>query len=326
MARSSRQTSEDLLAELSDYAALTERPAQQALIKRALADKSCRVVAKAASLCAEHALREYVEELKAAYQRFLASDPAKRDPHCTAKQAIVRALVDLDCSDIEFFRAGLRYRQLEPVWGGSVDTATDVRSACAMGMVASGYWRALPEVVELLADKEVRVREGAARAISCGNPQAAEVLLRFKVLTGDSEPQVIGECFTGLMAIAADESLAFVAGYLLDPDDAIRDLAALALGESRHPEAIKHLMAAWDEVVHQPEFRVVLIRAAAVHRSDAAFDWLLKIIEQAPSKFADAAVEALAVYERNTKLAARIEEALTARRKLHADDQRGNGE
>jgi hypothetical protein len=312
MARA-RQTPEELLAELGGYGALADRSAQQALMLRALTDKSCRIVGKAASICAEHLLREHVPELKAAYERFL-TDPVKRDPHCTAKQAIARALVALDCSDVEFFRAGLRYRQAEPVWGGSVDTAVDVRSACAMGLVASGHWRALPEVVELLTDTEVRVREGAVRAISCGNPQAAEVLLRFKALTGDAEATVIGECFSGLMAIAADESVAFVAGYLLNADDAIRDLAALALGESRHAEAITHLKAAWELVPHQPEFRIVLIRAAAVHRSEAAFNWLLVIIEQEKRKFADAAVEALSVYERNAKLATRVQEALSKRK------------
>lgn len=301
------------MGELSGYSSMVDCSAQQALLLRALSDKSCRVVGKAASICAEHLLREHVPELKAAYDRFLV-DPVKRDPHCIAKQAISRALVDLDCSDVEFFRAGLRYRQPEPVWGGSVDTAVEVRSACAMGLVASGHWRALPEVVDLLADSEVRAREGAVRAISCGNPQAAEVLLRFKALTGDPEATVIGECFSGLMAIAADESVAFVAGYLLNADDAIRDLAALALGESRHADAITHLKAAWDLVPHQPEFRVVLIRAAAVHRSEIAFDWLLILIEQEKRKFADAAVEALSVYERNTKLATRVQEALSKRK------------
>jgi HEAT repeat protein len=253
-----------------------------------------------------------VPELKAAYARFL-KDSVKRDPHCLAKQMIARALVTLECGDVEFFQAGIRYRQLEPVWGGTQDTAVEVRCSCAMGLVATGYWRALPEVVELLLDKEWRAREGAVRAISCGNPQVAETLLRFKVRSGDEQPEVIGECFTGLMAIAPDESVAFVAEYLLDTDDAIRDLAALALGESRHPEAIAHLKAAWEGSMAQPDFRVVLIRAAAVHRSEAAFEWLLTIIEQAQQKLADAAVDALAVYERNTKLAARVQDALAKR-------------
>jgi HEAT repeat protein len=317
MARA-RQSPEELLAKLSELSSLPDRTAQVALVKSALADRSARVVAKAATLCSEQALRELTPEIKEAYSRLLV-DAVKRDPQCLAKQSITRALVELDCSDVEFFQHGIRYHQLEPVWGGSVDTAVEVRSSCAMGLVASGYWRALPEVTALLADKEVRVREGAARAISCGNPQAAEVLLRFKVLTGDKESAVIGECFTGLMAIAADECVSFVAEHLRNDNDEIRDFAALALGESRHPEAVAHLKSAWDTAELDQDFRIVLIRAAAVHRSDAAFEWLLSLIENDRKKFADAAVDALAVYERNTKLAAQIHQALANRQKAPPD-------
>jgi hypothetical protein len=311
MARA-RQTPDELLNELSGYRQLADARAQQELLTRALQDRNCRVVAKAAALCADHSLRERVPDLKAAWERFL-KDPVKRDPQCTAKQAIARALVELECSDVDFFLTGLRYVQLEPVWGGKADTAIDVRSTCAMGLVATGYWRALPEVTGLLADKELRAREGAARAIACSGSQGAEALLRFKVLTGDSEPEVIGACLTGLMSVAPDDSLAFVAGYLLHPDDAIRDLAALALGESRHPGAVDHLKRAWEAALVQLDFRVVLIRAAAVHRSEAAFEWLLSIIESSQRKLADAAVEALSVYERNSRLAERVQEALARR-------------
>jgi hypothetical protein len=317
MARA-RQAPEERLAKLSELHSLADRTAQVALVKESLADRSARVVAKAATLCGELTLRELTPDLKEAYAR-LAIDGVKRDPQCIAKQSLVRALVELDCSDVGFFLEGIRYKQLEPVWGGSADSAVEVRCACAMGLVTSGYWRALPEVAALLVDKEVRVREGAARAVSCGNSQAAEVLLRLKVLVGDEEPAVIGECFAGLMAIAAEECLSFVAQYLLDDNDAIRDLAALALGESRHAEAVAHLKSAWDTAELDQDFRIVLIRAAAVHRSDAAFEWLLSIIETGSRKFADAAVDALAVYERNTKLAAQIQQALANRKRAAAD-------
>ena len=82
-------------------------------------------------------LYELVPSLLAAYPRFL-DKPLKSDPSCFAKKALARALVALDCSDIEFFRGGLQYRQLEPVWGGTADTAVDVRASCAMGLVGSG--------------------------------------------------------------------------------------------------------------------------------------------------------------------------------------------
>jgi hypothetical protein len=57
-----------------------------------------------------------------------------------------------------------------------------------------------------------------------------------------------------------------------------------------------------------------LIRAAAVHRSDAAFDWLLSIIEEGTKKQAEVAVDALSVYERNAKLAERVKAPLAKRK------------
>jgi len=216
---------------------LNDRAAANEALGKALRDKHYRVVGKAASLAEERLLQERIPDLLAAYARFL-QDPVKRDPNCIAKKAIARALVTLECRDTSFYLEGIRYVQLEPVWGGTVDTAADVRGACAMGLVSSGYARAVQE---------------------------------------------------------------------------LRDFAALALGESRHPLALKHLRERWDDVLVSDEMRAVLIRAAAVHRSDAAFDWLLSIIEDGPKKHAEVAVDALSVYERNTKLTERVKAALAKR-------------
>ena len=312
MKRSSSLAVEQRLETLGRLGDEPDRGVRSSRLAQALADRSFRVVAQAAELCEEFSLKERVPDLVAAFARFL-EDPVKRDPKCIAKQAIARALVSLECNDVEFFLTGLRYRQPEPVWGGSADAAVEVRCSCAMGLVATGYWRALIAVAELLADPEFRAREGAARAIACGNPQAAEALLRFKVLSGDPEPEVIGECLNGLLSVAPEESLEFVAARLDDRNDAIRDLAALALGQSRHPGAVPHLRAAWERVLVSKEFRDVLIRAAAVHRSEAAFDWLISIIESGADSHAATAVDALSVYERNAKLAERVKAALRAR-------------
>lgn len=289
-----------------------DRPTQNAVVAKYLADPHFRVVARAATLAEERALHERVPDLLKAYPRFTA-DPVKRDPKCIAKQAIARALVALDCQDVDFFLQGIRYRQPEPVWGGSADTAIDIRCSCAMGLVATGYPRAIQDLTELLDDPEWRARAGAARAISCGHPGEAEALLRFKIRVGDREPEVLGECFGGLLAIAPAACLPVVAAHLTHTHDGVRDYAALALGESRQPRALDELQSAWEADLLNSEFRVVLIRAAALHRSEGAFDWLIDIIEHGSRKHADAAVEALAVYERNTKLGERIEAALANR-------------
>jgi HEAT repeat protein len=295
-----------------------DRSVQNATIEKYLADKHSRVAARAATLAGERALHERLPDLLSAYARFLV-EPIKKDPHCIAKQAIARALVNLECQDVVFFLEGIRYEQLEPAWGGASDSAIDVRCSCAMGLVATGYSRAIPELTALLLDREWRARAGAARAISCGNQREAEALLRLKVLVGDAEPEVVGECFTGLLSIAPEECLPFVATYLSDENDGVRDFAALALGESRHPRALEHLRTAWDDVHDTGNFHAVLVRAAALHRSEVAFDWLISIIEHDAPAHADVAVEALSVYERNTKLVERVQVALAKRKHTGAE-------
>src|SRR6185503_6579182 len=187
------------------------------------------------------------------------------------------------------------------------------RASCAMGLVASGYPRALVELTALLNDSDAAARMGAVRAIACGNPREAELLLRSKALAGDAEPQVLGECFTGLLGVEPDESLKFVAGYLAHADEAVRELAALALGESRLDAALAPIKEAWDGVLVGEEFRRTLLRAAAAHRSEAAFDWLLTLVADARAGVAAEVVEALAVYRHNTKLKQRLEAAIRER-------------
>jgi len=288
-----------------------ERAAKVAALHRALAGPA-RVAAKAARVAEDALLYELIPSLECSFARFL-DKPLKSDPSCLAKKAIARALVALDASNVGFFSNGLRYRQLEPVWGGTADTAADVRASCAMGLVASGYPRALVELTALLNDSDAAARMGAVRAIACGNPREAELLLRSKALAGDAEPQVLGECFTGLLGVEPDESLKFVAGYLAHADEAVRELAALALGESRLDAALVPLKEAWDGVLVGEEFRRTLLRAAAAHRSEAAFDWLLEIVSDARLPVAMTVIEALAPYKHNAKLMQRLESALTER-------------
>ena len=289
-----------------------ERPARSAQLTAALRARHYRVVAKAARLAEEGLSYDLVPALLAAYPRFL-DKPVKTDPNCLAKTAIVRALVALDCDDVELYRRGLEYRQHEPVWGGTRDTAPDLRSFCAMGLVASGYSRALVEITALLHDAEPAARIGGVRAVACGNPREAELLLRAKVLAGDAEPAVLGECFTGLLAVAPEDGVGFVAGYLAHADDAVRELAALALGESRLESALAPLKEAWNGVLVGESMRGALLRAAAAHRSEAAFTWLLELVADARAAVALEVVEALALYKHNAKLAQRLEATLRQR-------------
>src|SRR5690606_28461308 len=169
------------------------------------------------------------------------------------------------------------------------------------------------ELTALLNDPEKRVRAGAARAISCGDPRQAEPLLRFKIEVGDTDPEVLAECFGALLSIAPEESMALVGARLSDKDEAVRDYAALALGESRHPLALDQLITAWKLPFASAGLRGVLARAAALHRSEAAFDWLVGVIGNGTAQDAELAADALSVYERNAPLMKRVADARAAR-------------
>jgi hypothetical protein len=301
---------DEQLTALDDLPA--ERPAKLEKLTRSLEGGQYRVVAKAARAAADALLYELQTALLAAYRRLL-DRPTKTDPSCLAKKAILRALVALDCDDSRFFRDCLGYRQLEPVWGGTTDTAVDVRASAAMGLVATGYPRALVELTTLLNDVEAEARAGAVRAIACGNPREAELLLRSKVLAGDAEPHVLGECFTALLAVEPDESLGFVAGYLSHTDDAVRELAALALGDSRLDGVVPLLEQAWGQAVASPALRRTLVRAAAAHRSEAAVTWLADVVARQRSALVVEFLELLATYKHHAKLSARLRATLRER-------------
>ena len=309
-AKSADATVERQLAELDDL------PADRALRAKPLADALARghyrVAAKAARLAADALVYDLVPVLLAAYRRFL-DKPVKSDPNCYAKKAIARTLVALDCEDVEFFLAGVTLTQMEPVWGGRADTAADVRGTCALGLVATGYPRALVAIAALLYDPEPDARVGAVRAAANGGPREAELLLRSKALAGDADPAIVGECFSALMGVAPEESLPFVAKWLAHSDAALRELAALALGESRVAGAIDVLKGSWSEPIVADELRFALVHAAAAHRSEAAFDWLLSIAAEARSIVAARVIESLEPYKSNLRLTERLRDVLAAR-------------
>jgi hypothetical protein len=76
-------------------------------------------------------LPQLTPELLIAFDRFF-ENPAKTDPQCWAKNALSRALTGFEHQDAAVFLRGMRHIQLEPVWGGTSDTAATLRSTCAL--------------------------------------------------------------------------------------------------------------------------------------------------------------------------------------------------
>lgn len=285
-------------------------------VRKALRDRHYLLVARAAELTAERLLFGLETDLAAAYRRFL-DNAVKRDPNCAAKGAIVRALVALDWQDADFYVAGLHYRQLEPVWGGTLDTAVDLRSSCAAGLAATAYPRALVEIVDLLHDPEPNARSAAVRAVACAERIGAEAVLRSKALAGDAEAEVTGECLAALLRLAPDDALMFVASFLDDPNPSVQELAALALGESRLDAALHLLRTRWEAQPFKRDTDRSLLRAAVLHRSEAAIDWLLSVVRRGDRESAELVMVALAAYRSAPGLSARMGDVVKERAEEH---------
>lgn len=306
--------SRKLEAQLAAMRALRAAPVSAetvAELRRGLAHRNSHAVAMAAAMVAEFELLELEADLAKAFARFMRN-AAKTDPGCRAKAAVVGALAHLESHDEAVFLQGIRHVQMEPVWGGEVDTAAPLRGACAMALVQMRSGRAMVELAHLLADPESDARIAAARALAYAGDPASMPLLRFKVLTGDAHPQVLSECFGALLKLDPGTSLPFVAGYLEHEDDALVEAAALAMGESRQEDALPVLSTKWEQTF-DADVRRTLLLAIAMLRFESAIDLLLEIVRYEARPHVEAALEALQMYRRDETVWAKVEKALAGR-------------
>lgn len=302
-----RPSLEDRLVALREAASDPHGAGAMAALRDALRSKTGVLVAAAAGAAAAHGVEALIAELPAAYERLLER-AVERDPGCRGKAAVVRALHDLDRWD-DVFAHALGYVQLEPVWGGRVDTAAEVRAIAGYAYAHAGRSDALDALAGLLADPERSVRAAAARAIGDTGRTDATALLRFKVLTGDDEPEVLTACHGSLLALAAEASLRFAAAELDRGGDRAA-AAALGLGESRLEAAVPVLTGWCDR--DGGDVRAGFV-ALAVLRREPATAYLLDVVrrdDRLPR--VRAAIEALATFRDDQAVVARVLDAAEA--------------
>jgi HEAT repeat protein len=282
------RTLENALAELR-RASEADPATCRILLKESLGRDPSRAVAKAARIAGERGMQELAGDLVLAFERFMVR-PVKDDPGCVAKTAIVEQLTGFGYDDPDVFLRGIRHVQREPVFGGRVDTAADLRGACAFGLVAIGHPAVLYELADLLADAEPPARISAARALAALGSDDAVPLLRLRALIADDEPRVLTECLLALLRLQPASGLAFVT-HQLDSEQEQRALAAAAaLGESRMAEAFEPLRD-WLSRCVSPERKRAGLLALASLRREEAFECLLAMLEEARG---GAAVDVLA--------------------------------
>jgi HEAT repeat protein len=257
-------------------------------LRKALTNRNNFVAAKAADLVRQFQLTQLTPDLLTAFGRFFEY-PVKTDPQCWAKNAISRALAAFEHQDVAVFLRGMHHIQLEPSYGGSNDSAGNLRATCALALVQC---RSLLEadllahLIELLGDKDKSVRAEAARAIEQVNSPSAALLLRLRAILDsnlksrkpgqppEEEPEVLGACYSGVLRIEGPSAIPWIRLFLAAADDTAAE-AALAIAGTHSPQAFEtlreHLAAESD-----PWFVSVLLSAIALTRQDAAVEFWIK--------------------------------------------------
>ncbi|MCU0568081.1 MAG: HEAT repeat domain-containing protein [Oculatellaceae cyanobacterium Prado106] len=306
MAKSRKQ--EELLASLAEVREDPTSDAGMKVLGQILKSKSAIAIAQAAKVIGDAEIRSLIPDLVACFPQFM-SRPAETDPGCNAKRRIAEALYRMEYADETLFLQGIHHVQPEPVWGGTTDTAPGLRGMCALGLVRLHYPQVMTELADLLADPEPEARIGAVRAIAYTSDPQAVPLLRFKVHTGDIDSQVMSECFIALLQLAPQASLPFVGRFLNGASAEIAEMAALAIGESRLPEAFSILHHGWEHC-RPTELRKAFLFAIAMLRQDAAFDFLLDLVQSGKPMDRDGAIAALQIYQYDEALWQRVEQAM----------------
>jgi hypothetical protein len=300
---------ESALARLDELPLHT--PEGKTAFTKALAAKSSLVVAKAARILGSAQWVELSGDLASAFDRMIAKGAAI-DKGCAAMIAIARALVQLDYDAPDLFVRGMRHVQMEASWGPAIDTAIELRSVCAMGLANSSFPHKLRELVSLLVDKEWQARAGGIRALAAIGGQDASLLVRFKMLSGDKDSEVMAECFSAMLVLEASEGVPLVAGFARSGETEVREAAILALGASRRADAVDWLISEFAGTVAIPLRKCILLSLSA-SRSEAAMSFLLELIRTSSEATSSLARDALSIHARDAGLQAQIAAAVQSR-------------
>ena len=294
------------LAKLRSLRDLPNSPLVLQELRTALGDASSFVVADAATIIGQRRFTEAAPDLIAAFDRFL-EDPVKKDKLCRAKIAIAEALNQMEYLEEDIFWRGAGHVQPEPVWGGTQDTAAPLRVTSAFALVRLHARGVMPFLVDLLSDHEKTARIGAVQALVYSETEAAVLLLRLKARVGDRDPEVIAECFDGLVKLSPAEGVSFVAEFLEAPDQAIQESAVLALGNSRRPEAFESLKSFAAKQI-DVQMKETVFMAVSLLRLPGTVDFLLAHV--ATGADARAALNALAVHRYDERVRERTAAAV----------------
>jgi HEAT repeat protein len=284
-------------------------------LRKALQHRNNFVVAKAADLVRDFQLSQLTPDLLTAFDRFF-DNPVKTDPQCWAKNALSRTLAAFEHQDAAVYLRGMRHIQLEPVWGGTSDTAGTLRATCALALVQCRSVHEpdlLAHLVDLFADKDKSVRAEVARAIEHVGSSSSALLLRLRAILGADEPEVLGACYSGILRLEGAPAIPWITRFLASADDSAAE-AALAIAGTHSPEAFNALRQPFAEA-SDPWFRSVLLSAIALTRQETATEFLLDLV-RTESLQAEAAIEAILRALPSDEVTKRLKELVAGNQRL----------
>jgi HEAT repeat protein len=277
-------------------------------LREALAHDRSLVIARAAEITYEMELHELGSDLVAAFARAVI---AEDDPELVATDAVLKALARLEVDAPDVYLAALRMRRMVKMMGNWIDVAAPLRAHAAKALVTTSYTSALEQVAPMLADPEAIVRTAAAEALGVLGGSGAGAVLHLKLEIGDDDAGVLGACLSGLLRVALDRYLPIVAERLHNEDARLVELAAIALGESRAPDAFPVLRDAVESSPRSATASVLL--ALALLRREEATAHLLDLVAKAAPSLAGLAVAALAIHEHDEGVTTRVRAVVDAR-------------
>ena len=310
-------TLEKQLAHLDTLAHCDDQDQLTTELKKTFKKKSPYLIAKAASLVEEKQIDSLTDDLLQVFDRLIKA-PAKSDPGCTAKTAIVDAFIANHQYLESTYLTAAHHTQFEPVFGGRIDTAGPLRCAGVNGLITIGYPDILNEIAELLCDSDRSVRATAAQIISQLKHDSAEPLLRLAIKSCEKDADVLLEMFSAILNISPQTGLIFTVSFLNDTNLPERsNSAAIALGQSKLPAAYEPLLKQFERELDQ-HYRETLLLAIAMLRLDEANNFLCSLIKHSDERTAELAIRALGIYYYDSSIKQAVLDAASDRNELSA--------
>jgi HEAT repeat protein len=283
-------------------------------LRKALADKNNFYVGKVARRAASLNATALIEPMLQAFNRFLEGG-AEADPQCWAKFDLLESLYELGHRNPSVYRRAFRCIQLENVWGGKEDSATRVRAQAALALIDCELdpIQLLRTLLHGLSDPAKNVRIETIRALTRLGRWEGELLIRQKALSGDPQPEVLGNAFSAVLELEQQGSVQFVIDFLDSDDEATQLEAAASLAQSRHESAFQAISKLWGKILTQDMRRTIVISLGASPLEEAR-DFLLTILKDGQTEEAIWAVTALATSRHRDDLRQTIQAIIDQRR------------